>query len=185
MDYKTLHPITFKDRKIYNISKPTNYPLKIIKTLQSTAIHSKETKRRGPSSFNPYAPNEQTKKQVPIFSSQQLKDNDHSFPYSSHLMNHLKDIESEFIIKTCHKDLNMFGLCRLRFIKRLKEAKIGFNLLNETVFLAVHLYDKYFELEAECRTKLMNNKLDREIFEVVRNRRIDSKIIRFVIESEN
>ena len=155
------HNLNFDGRKIYNLNSTRNQPLK---TLPITADNTRETKRRTTSTFAPQGLNEQTKKHIPVFSSQQLASDDFNVPYSLDQMRHLKSIESDFLIRSCYDDLNLFVFCRLGFVKRLREAKIKFNLLDETVFLAVYVYDKYFEVEREYRDRIGMMKLSREVF---------------------
>lgn len=163
MEHKSLNIANLKGRQIYQVGKVRSKPLI---ALQSTAINTKETKRRATSTINHANHTGHTKKQVLLCSSSHLADNDHSIPYSVDLINHLKTIEREFFTYCNCKELTYYSLCRLRYISRLKNAKIEFNLLEETVFLAIHIYDKYFQLEKERLRRLSKIKYDREQFSV-------------------
>lgn len=163
MQQKSLNQANFKNRQIYQISKNVSKPLKI---QQSTAINTKETKKRPKITQSVVNQDDYTKKQPFLCSHAQLSDNDHSIPQSINLMAHLKSIEQDFFTPNYFTELSLYNLCRLRFITRLKNAKLEFNLLEETVFLAIHIYDRYFQLEENWFSKYNKIKYNKDFFDL-------------------
>lgn len=174
MNRKPLYQPNLEARKIYQVSKNCNQPLK---TLPSTAVHSKETKKRTTSTFNGIGGEQPTRKQIPLFSYQQLLDDNNSVPYAKDMIRHIKDIEHEFITKVSRQSPSLYSLCRVRYIKRLKEAKVAFNLQTETVFLAVHIYDKYLEVEETRKDTLSSITWDSKALQLAGYVSVDGYII--------
>lgn len=171
-----------QDRKVVKVSRITN---KSTKPLLSTAINTKEKRRQVNVSTSTFRNEAETKKQTQLVSNNQLAECDAKIPYARSLVQNLKSVESHFLTHENYRELTLFSLFRLRFVKKLKEAKVQHNLLEETIYLAIHLYDRYFMLEKSMLSKFNKIKLCKETTDILRCIHMDSNLIRPKLKPKN